>query len=85
MKKLIHAFGLEGVIFVFSVVCKYRFIREEKVAKLDFKFKKKPVFRSDDNEIDNEINSEVRKEEQRSRRNLRKPRKEMDDDGSFIH
>lgn len=57
------------------------------MAKLDFKFKKKPVFRFDDNdnEIGNEISSEVRKQEQRSRRNLRKPKKEMDDDGSFTH
>lgn len=57
------------------------------MAKLDFKFKKKPVFRFDDNdnEIGNEISSEVRKQEQRSRRNLRKPKKEMDDDDNFTH
>jgi len=51
------------------------------VAKLDLKFKKKPVFRFDD---DNEVGTAVRKQEQRSRRNLRKARQEMDDD-NFIH
>ncbi|GIC78217.1 hypothetical protein [Moritella sp. F3] len=51
------------------------------MAKLDLKFKKKPVFRFDD---DNEVGIEIRKQEQRSRRDSRKARKEMDDH-SFIH
>ncbi|MFT5808594.1 MAG: hypothetical protein ACI9LG_002911 [Moritella dasanensis] len=64
------------------MVRQHRHIEELKVAKLDLKFKKKPVFRFDD---DNEIGIAVRKQEQRSRRNLRKAKKEMDDDDSFIH
>lgn len=81
MKRLIYIFVLEGVIFVSGVVRQHLFIKENAVAKLDLKFKKKPVFRFDD---DNEVGTAVRKQEQRSRRNLRKARQEMDDD-NFIH
>jgi len=51
------------------------------VTKLDLKFKKKPVFRFDD---ENELGIPVRKEAQRSRRDMRRNKKAIDDE-SYTH
>ncbi len=51
------------------------------MTKLDLKFKKKPVFRFDD---ENELRIVVRKEAQQSRRSMRRSKKAIDDE-SYTH